>query len=114
MENKRGKWKSQKRLPKILKINRIHELTLSVLFNDGQDRVLDFEKIHKNEWKTTKKDPEYKLSDPNEFKKVKLEDFTLVWPNILTELTGFDGKKIKLPYSVGADVLYELSEPDFR
>jgi len=112
METVRRKWKSQKRLPKILKINKIKGLTISVLFSDGHNRILDFEKILKEDWRITKKDTEYKLFDPNEFKKVKLENFTLLWSSVQTELTGFGGKKIKLPYSVGADTLYELSEFD--
>ena len=108
--NKR-KWKSEKRRPRILRINRISHLTISVLFSDGSNRLLDFEQIFKD-WNITKKDIEYKLLGSAEFKKVKLEDFTLVWHNVTTEVDGFDDKKISLPYQIGADVLYELSEPD--
>lgn len=106
-----GKWKSQKRLPKILKINRVKGLTISVLFSDGHNRLLDFNEIFKN-WKITRKDKEYKLLNPEEFKKVKLNDFTLTWSNIKTELDGFDNKKLVIPYQIGADTLYELSIPD--
>ncbi len=111
-EKENMKWRSQKKLPKILKINRIKGLTISVLFSDGNNRLLDFERIFKEEWKITRKDFEYKLLNPSEFKKVKLENFTLVWSNIHIEATGFNKEKILLPYQVGADTLYELSEPD--
>lgn len=110
-QKSKGKWKSQKRLPRILRINRVKGFTISVLFSDGHNRMLDFRKIFK-EWKITKKDPEFKLMNPEEFRKVKLDDHTLSWPNVKIELTGFDGKKIAHPYQVGADTLYELSEPD--
>jgi|GEM_PF-515723 len=110
-ENIVKKWKSKKKLPRILKINRVKGLTISVLFSNGHNRVLNFDKIFKN-WKVAKKSLEYKLLDPIEFKKVKLEDFTLVWPNIKIELEGFDGEKMIQPYQIGADILYELSEPD--
>jgi hypothetical protein len=73
------KWKSQKRLPKILRINRIKGLTISVLFSDGHNRILDFEKILKEDWKVTKKDPEFKLLDPAEFRKVKLDNFYAIF-----------------------------------
>jgi DNA-binding XRE family transcriptional regulator len=112
MEKEKGKWKSKKRLPKILKINGIKGLTISVLFSDGHNRLLDFTKILKDDWKITKKDPEYKLLDPSEFKKVKLENFTLSWTNVPIEITGFDEEIIKVPFDVGADILYELSELD--
>lgn len=111
-ENKSvGKWKSHKRLPKILKINKVKGLTISVLFSDGHNRILDFNQIFK-EWNITKKNIEYKLLDTDEFKKVKLVDYTLAWNNIKIEMDGFDGKKLILPYQIGADVLYEQSISD--
>ncbi|HEV7231657.1 MAG TPA: helix-turn-helix transcriptional regulator [Bacteroidia bacterium] len=110
-EAEKLQWKSQKKLPRILKINRVRGLTVSVLFSNGQNRVLDFEEIFKK-WKVTKKSLEYKLMNPAEFKKLKLEDYTLSWSNIRIKLDGFDGKKHIHPYQIGADVLYELSEPD--
>jgi DNA-binding XRE family transcriptional regulator len=109
MENK-----THKRLPKILKINRIDKkhLRISVLFSNGEDRILDFENIFKKEWKVTKADPEYKLFNPNEFAKVKVANHTLSWDNADLFMTGFDGKKKKVPYEVGADTLYDLSAVD--
>src|ERR1700730_8958491 len=99
MENK------NRRLPKILRINRVdkNKLCLSVLFSDGKDRVLDFARIFGTVWAIKKGDPEYKLLAPAEFAKVELANHTMTGPN---------GKKIKAPYDIGADTLYELSEPD--
>ncbi len=109
MENR-----TYKRLPKILKINRIDKknLRMSVLFSNGEDRILDFNKIFKSNWKVTKDDPEYKLFNPTEFAKVKVANHTLSWDNVDVFMSGFDGKKKKIPYEVGADTLYDLSEAD--
>lgn len=109
MENK-----AHKRLSKILKINSINkkQLKISVLFSNGEDRILDFNKIFKSDWKVTKSDPEYKLMNPAEFEKVKIANHTLSWDNVDLFITGFDGKKKKVPYEVGADTLFELSEVD--
>lgn len=108
--------KKKKRLPKILKINRIDKkrLCISVLFSNGEDRLLDFSRIFKEVWKITKKDFEYPLLDPNEFAKVKLANHTLSWNNIEIAIIGFNSnnKKTKVPYSIGADTLYPLSEID--
>ncbi len=103
-----------KRLPKILKINRIDKqhLSISVLFSTGEDRLLDFNHIFKKEWKVTTDDPEYALFDSNEFAKVDIDNHTLSWSNVTVYITGFDGKKKKMPYEVGADTLYGLSVPD--
>ena len=108
------KEKTRKRIPKILKINRIDKkrLTISVLFSDGADRIIDFDKVFKKNWKITKSDPEYILLDPNEFVKVSVANHTLSWDNVALFITGLDGKKKKVPYEVGADTLYELSDVD--
>lgn len=105
---------TKKRLPKILKINRIDKknLKISVLFSNGEDRILDFTKIFKKDWKVTKADPEYKLLNPIEFAKVKVVNHTLSWDNTDTFITGFDAKKKKVPFQVGADTLYDLSIAD--
>lgn len=108
--------KPYKRLPKILKINRIEKdrLVVSVLFSTGEDRILNFNNIFKNIWKVTKDDPEYKLLNPNEFAKVKVEKHTLIWDNIILVITDFDNKRKNVSYDVGADTLYELSEVDTK
>ncbi len=106
--------KTQKRLPKILKINRIDKkrLKISVLFGNGEDKIIDFDRVFKKDWKVVKGDPEYALLDPTEFAKVSLANHTLSWDNVDLFITGLDGKKRKVPYEVGADTLYELSEAD--
>ena len=106
--------KTHKRLPKILKINRIEKskLRISVLFSSGEDRILDFDRIIRKEWNTTKSEAEYRLTEPGEFAKVKLLNHTLSWSNVDLFITGLNGKKQKVPFEVGADVLYDLSEID--
>lgn len=108
------KGKIQKRSPKILKINRIDKkgLKISVLFGNGEDRIIDFDRVFKKEWKVAKGDPEYALLDPAEFAKVGLANHTLSWENVDLFITGLDGKKKRVPYEVGADTLYELSVAD--
>ena len=100
------------RLPRVLKINEIKGLKISVLFNNGQDRVLDFEKIF-HSMAITKKSPEYKLLDSAEFKKVKLNNYTLSWSNAKT-MVKFKNKTMELPYEIGADVLFNWSGPDIK
>ena len=108
--------KSHKRLPKILRINRIDKdrLVVSVLFSTGEDRILNFNNIFKNIWKINKDDPEYKLLNPNEFAKVKIEKHTLIWNNVILVITDFDNNSKKISFDIGADTLYELSEIDSK
>lgn len=79
------------------------------MFNNGESRVLDFEKIFK-QWNVTESDFEYPLLDEKEFKKVKLRNYTLSWPNIEIKIKGENGENLTLPYEIGSDVLYQLSE----
>lgn len=106
--------KAIKRIPKVLKINRIEKskLKIFVLFSTGEDRVLDFNQIFRKEWKIKKSDPEFILLTPNEFCKVSLSNHTLCWTNVLIPITSLKGGKRRVPYTVGADTLYDLSEVD--
>jgi DNA-binding XRE family transcriptional regulator len=102
--------------PKILRINQVdaQELRISVLFNNGANRVLDFKKIFKQDWNITPKDIEYPLLKPSQFQKVELKNHTLSWKNIKPYLTNEEGKKTASVYDIGADVLYGLSDSDIE
>ena len=102
------------RLPKILKINYItsNSLKVSVLFGNGEDRVIDFNRILKKDWAVTDSDPEYALLNPDEFAKVVVNNNTLSWNNLNLFITAIDGGTKKVPFEVGADTLYALSEAD--
>lgn len=101
----------KKRLLKVLKINKVNKrkLTLSVLFSNGEDRMLDFRKILAEDWAVQDTDPEYALYEPSLFADVTIEHNTLVWQGIKVSIMGFDKKKKEMPFSVGADTLYTLS-----
>lgn len=99
------------KLPRILKINWVKDLRVSVVFNNGQSRVIDFKNLFAK-LKIDESDPEYLLSDPDEFSKVTLVDHTLSWSNVEQYITWSDGQKIRVPYEVGADLLYQFSKPE--
>ncbi len=97
------------KIPRIIKIETITGHKIQCMFNNGESRVLDFEKIFK-QWNVTENDFEYPLLDEKEFKKVKLRNYTLSWPNIEIKIKGDNGENLTLPYEIGSDVLYQLSE----
>ena len=97
------------KIPRIVKIEKISGHKIQCMFNNGESRVLDFAKIFK-QWNVTGNDIEYPLLDENEFKKVRLSNYTLSWPNIEIKVQGENGEDLTLPYEIGADVLYELSD----
>jgi DNA-binding XRE family transcriptional regulator len=81
---------------------------------EAMERPADFQNYKKQpifrQWKVTDKDFEYPLLEEKEFKKVKLRNYTLSWPNIKIKVKGKNEESLILPYEIGADVLFELSE----
>lgn len=64
------------KIPRILKINWINDLSISVVFNNGESRIIDFRKVLKSVG--VKADsPAAILFDPEEFAKVALDNNTL-------------------------------------
>lgn len=99
------------KIPRILKINWIRDLSISVVFNNGESRIIDFRKVLKS-INVDKQSPAYILFDSNEFAKVELIDNTLSWNNVEQYITMRNGKKMKVPYEIGADVLLKYSQPE--
>ena len=97
-------------IPRIIKIHKIQGLKIHCMFNNGENRLLDFEEIFKA-WKIGKDDIEYPLLTPREFKKVALRNYTLSWSNIPVTLISEDGKEEIHPYELSPDELFRLSVP---
>jgi DNA-binding XRE family transcriptional regulator len=97
------------KIPRIVKIEKITGHEVQCMFNNGESRKLDFGKIFK-EWGVSEDDFEFPLLEEKEFKKVKFRNYTLSWPNIQIKAKGEKGESLILPYEIGADVLYQLSE----
>jgi DNA-binding XRE family transcriptional regulator len=97
------------KIPRIIKIEKINGLKIQCMFNNGESRLLDFERIFEM-WNVKAGDFEYPLLVPKEFEKVRLRNYTLSWSNILIETKGQNGEELFLPYEIGSDVLYTLSE----
>ncbi len=97
------------KIPRIVKIEKIAGNKIQCMFNNGESRVLDFAKIFK-QWNVAENDLEYPLMDEKVFKKVKLLNYTLSWLNLKIKVNGEHGEDLILPYEIGADVLYKLSQ----
>ncbi len=97
------------KIPRIVKIEKIDGHNIQCMFNNGESRMLEFKKIF-TQWNVLDGDIEFPLLDENVFKKVKLRNFTLSWQNIEIRINGENGGDLILPYEIGADVLYKLSD----
>ena len=99
------------KIPRILKINWISELSISVVFNNGESRIIDFRKVLKMIG-VNENTPAYILFDSKEFAKVELDGNTLSWNNVEQYITMRNGKKMRVPYEIGADVLLKYSQSE--
>lgn len=99
------------KIPRILKINWIKELSISVVFNNGESRIIDFRKALKKS-NVDETSPANILYDTEEFAKVELVGNTLSWNNVEQFITMRNGEKMKVPYEIGADILLKYSQPE--
>ena len=98
-------------IPRILKINWVDGLVISVVFNNGESRKIDFtEMFYKIGVKPNSN--ESKLLNPKAFRKVELQNNTLSWSNVEQLITLRDGGKTKVPFEIGADILFKYSKPE--
>lgn len=97
--------------PRILKINWVKDLTISVVFNNGESRIIDFKKAL-DKLKLAENSPARLLYNPKEFEKVELEDNTLSWNDVEQYITMRNKEKMKVPFQIGADVLLKYSTPE--
>jgi DNA-binding XRE family transcriptional regulator len=99
------------KIPRILKINWVKGLTISVVFNNGESRIIDFKKVLKK--LELKNDSSILiLLESDEFAKVELINNTLSWSNVEQFISGKNGKKVKVPFEIGADVLLKHSSTE--
>jgi DNA-binding XRE family transcriptional regulator len=98
------------KIPRIIKIEKIDGHLIQCMFNNGESRLIDFAAIFKA-WSITPNDLEYPLLDPRHFSKVSLRNYTLSWPGVTTVVADENGNEMIMPYEIGADVLYDLSQP---
>jgi len=99
------------KIPRILKINWIKGLSISVVYNNGESRIIDFRNVllkigvDKNSTASI-------LFNEEEFKNVVIENNTLSWNNVEQYITLRNNEKVKVPFEIGADVLLKYSQPE--
>lgn len=106
--------KSLRKIPKILKINSIEGYLVSVLFNNGESRVVNFRDLFKNVFHLKPGQTGYELLENERlFSEIKIIGTTVGWETIGIEAEDEDGNKIFYPYDLDPLVLFQNSEPDF-
>ncbi|MCX6233153.1 MAG: helix-turn-helix transcriptional regulator [Bacteroidetes bacterium] len=97
--------------PRILKINWIKGLSLSVVFNNGESRIIDFRRVLMK-ISIDERSAASILFEPKEFAKVELQNNTLSWSNVKQFITMRNNEKKHVPFEIGADILLRYSRPE--
>lgn len=98
-------------IPRILKINWIKGLSVGVVFNNGESRIIDFLEVF-DQISVSEDSPAYMLKNPVEFAKMELEGYTLSWKNASRIVPGLDGNPMEVPFEIGPDTLFKCSKPE--
>ena len=97
---------------RIVKIHETKDFKISCLFNNGESRIIDFEKLFRK-WHIDKNHIAHKITkNLNSFEKFELEEGTLIWKNVSFKSVDDTGMEITQYFDLDPIVLYENSEPD--
>lgn len=99
------------KIPRILKINHINGLSISVVFNNGESRIINFRKVLNNIG-VNKDSPAAILYNPDELSKVELKNHTLSWSNVEQYIKLKNNERMRVPFEIGADTLLKFSQPE--
>ena len=99
------------KIPRILRINWIKDLSISVVFNNGESRIVDFRKLL-SDIGIEKDSPASILYNEEEFEKAELLNNTISWNNVEQFIPMKNKEKLKVPFEIGADVLLKYSHPE--
>jgi len=99
------------KIPRILKINWIKGLSISVVYNNGESRIIDFRNVLLKIG-VEENSPGSILFNQDEFEKVEIENSTLSWSNVEQYITVRNNEKVKVPFEIGADVLLKYSQTE--
>jgi DNA-binding XRE family transcriptional regulator len=102
--------KEIRNIPRIIKINGVKGSNISVMFNNGESRVINFIEVLKA-FKIRSNSTAGKLQQENELLKAEIQNGTISFSEV-RYMMKYRGKSISVPFEVGADVLYKMSTPD--
>ena len=105
--------KGLRSIPRVLKINSIEGRSMSLLFNNGQSKVVDISKVL-TEGKPIKKGSlvDQILSDDLVFSSATIIENSIGWPGVGRYVKSFSGESEFHPYDIDPLLLFSVGELD--
>lgn len=105
--------KGLRSIPRVLKINSIKGRSMSLLFNNGQSKIVDISKIL-TEGKSVQKGSlvDQILSDDQIFSSARIIENSIGWPGVGRHVKNFSGESVFHPYDIDPLLLFNAGELD--
>ena len=99
------------KIPRVIKLNDVNGFLVSIAFNNGEYRLLDFERLFAK-WDIRHDPFQRQLLDPEKFQFIQLHEGSLQWPEIKKTIRLKNGATFEVAFDLDPVVLYEESEYD--
>lgn len=107
--------KPENSIYRVVTINHVNEYMVSCLFNNGESRLIDFQKLFQDVFKVEEGDPAFiLLNDPLAFAQIQIIGSTIGWPDVGIHSTNSRGESVFYSYDLDPRVLYlnSISDPE--
>ena len=107
--------KNLRSIPRVLKINSIEGYKVSLLFNNEESRIVNFEYLLRHVLNKVPGKMGYELlEDYTLFARITLVGTTVGWQELGKTITNFGGEITFQPYDIDPLLLFNNSEPDVQ
>ena len=105
--------KGLRSIPRVLKINRIEGRSLSLLFNNGESKLVNIEQLLTQPESTGHAELRRQILETDDiFNTVTVLGNTIGWPTVGLHTTDLAGNSIFASFDIDPIVLYEAGRPD--
>jgi DNA-binding XRE family transcriptional regulator len=104
--------KGLRNIPRVLKINRIEGRKLSLLFNNGESRIVDIADLFASSQSGIEELERQIIENNAVFTSVEVTGTTISWPGVGMYSTDDKGDSVFYPYDIDPIVLYQAGIPD--
>ena len=105
--------KGFKSIPRVISLEVLNDFRLSLLFNNGQYRLVDVAVLFDEIFKMKRDFFAYPIiQDAVIFKQVTIDGHSISWPNIKRKSKNFSGEQVEIAFDLDPAVLYANSVPD--
>lgn len=102
-----------KSIPRVISVEVLNDFRLSLLFNNGQYRLVDVAMLFNNVFKMKRDFFAYPIiQDAAIFEQVTIDGHSVCWKNVILKKKNFSGEAVEIAFDLDPAVLYANSAID--